>query len=144
MAQDLTKDTTICPSLGMHDQQTINQREEERILHNITKQHGVIQPKTINADFHIELEGLPCDKGQPVILYVNDVEVYNSGDQAGEIPVWKKTIPGEPNKPYLDVRLKIAVMGFDNKFSIDKVEGQYFKLKGSERGLEKMQQKNPF
>jgi len=119
------------------------ERERKRIENNIVVRHGVIQDKSFNADFHIEVEGLPASKGKPIKLFVDDKELFNSGDTESDDVKASVTVP-HTGKNNLSVRLEIGVMGFKAPFNVNKTEGCYFKLKGTDTGLEKLQQTKPF
>jgi len=145
MAQvpDYTADAKVCPTQGNHTVSEENKREEDRILRNITQRHGVVKQTPIKGDFYLHLEGLPAEKGQPVTVKIDGKEVYSSGDLSGDASA-ALTIPHEPGRRDLELRLSIPVMGFDNAVQVNKVEGCYYKFKGSERGLERFQQPTPF
>jgi len=121
-------------------------QEESRLNAHVNRNLGTAtraQPN-LNVPFHLDAQGLPAAPGQPVQIYVDNKKVYDSGDANGDVQT-SITVPvTDLKEATLAIRLNIGVMGFDQTWQISRADGHYFKLIGSDQGLQKKQQTKPW
>eukprot|EP01087_Luapelamoeba_hula_P003463 TRINITY_DN1326_c0_g1_i1.p1 TRINITY_DN1326_c0_g1~~TRINITY_DN1326_c0_g1_i1.p1 ORF type:complete len:146 (-),score=24.20 TRINITY_DN1326_c0_g1_i1:56-493(-) len=145
MASRQVNDTNVCPSQGMGSDAERLKREQDRVsghAFKFTPASGASE-KPIEP-FHLTVETLPAAPGQPVVVAIDGKTVYDSGSTDGDVSAQVEVPVEDLRAPMLTVNLKIGVMGFDRDFEVNRKDGHYFKLIGSDQGLQKKQQDKPW
>jgi hypothetical protein len=121
--------------------------EQGRLNRHVAKNMATATSRpspSLDEPFHITLEGLPATPSTPVGLHVGGKQVYHSGQANGDVKTSVSIPVADLGAATLDVRLVIEAMGFDHTFHINRGDGHYLKLVGTDQGLQKKQQNKPW